>query len=145
MATAIMAIATGGAARRYPPAALAIVLLGLLLASASIGEVKEVFLTARWGALVVLPLALSWPLPRRLEELSFELGAGALAAVLALSALWSIDPTLTLMRAVSFGLLLLGVVRLVRSRAWSPQEVVDAVRRYAGALWTERLDAVHPG
>lgn len=153
IATAAMAIATGVAARRHPPIALAIVLLGLLLASASVGEVKEVFLTARWGALVVLPLALFWPLPRRLEELSFELGAVAVTAVLALSAVWSIDPKLTLMRAASFGLLLLGVARLVRSKAWSPRGVVDVIAALSVTvglasvvLWSVRPDiAVYVG
>lgn len=153
IATAAMAIATGVAARRHPPIALAIVLLGLLLASASVGEVKEVFLAARWGALVVLPLALFWPLPRRLEELSFELGAVAVTAVLALSAVWSIDPKLTLMRAASFGLLLLGVARLVRSKAWDPRGVVDVIAALSVTvglasvvLWSVRPDiAVYVG
>ena len=153
IATAAMAIATGVVVRRHPPIAVAIVLLGLLLASASVGEVKEVFLAARWGALVVLPLTLFWPPPRRLDELSFELGAVAVTAVLALSAVWSIDPKLTLMRAASFGLLLLGVARLVRSKTWDPSGVVDVIAALsvtAGlasvVLWSVRPDiAVYVG
>ena len=127
--TAAIAVVTAVTARRSPPTAFAVVLASLLLASASIGEVKEVFLTARWGALVTLPLVLLWPLPRRLHELTLELVALGIAAVLALSATWSIDPELTLMRAASFGFLLLAVARLVNlsGRAWNPRRFVDAI------------------
>lgn len=40
-----------------------------------------------------------------------------------------------------------GLLMITGLDNWSAprDEVVDAVRRYAGVLWTERIDAVHPG
>ena len=151
--TALMAAATVVLSRRYPAAALALVVGGLLLASSSIGDLKDVFLTARWGGLVALPLSLLWPLPRRLQDLRVELAVVGITAVLALSAVWSIDPELTLMRAASFGLMLFGVVRLVNRLAWSPAALVAPIAALAGVvaavsllLWLLRPDiAVYVG
>lgn len=128
-----MAFTTAIAARRHPPAALALVLVGLLLASSSLTAVRDIFLTARWGGLVALPLVLLWPLPRRIGDVTLELGAVAIAVALALSAVWSIDPQLTLMRAASFGLLLLGLASLLTlsGRAWNPRGFVDAISAVA--------------
>ena len=151
--TALMAAATFVLSRRHPSAAFALVVGGLLLASSSIGDLKEVFLTARWGGLVALPLALLWPLPRRLQDLSLELAVVGITAILALSAAWSIDPQLTLMRAASFGLMLFGVVRLVNRVASSSGALVDSIAALAGVvaaasvlLWLLRPDiAVYVG
>lgn len=145
--TALMAVATAVTARRCPPAAVGIVLVGLLLASASVSEVRDVFLTARWGGLVVLPLVLLWPLPQRLDELRLELAAVGITAVLALSALWSIDPQLTVMRAASFGLLLVAVARVASSTVVRTPRLVDVlailsivVAVASLLLWWERPD-----
>lgn len=134
--TAAMALATVVAARRHPPTALALVLAGLLLGSASLGEVREVFLTARWGALVALPFALLRPFPTRPRDAVLELGAIGGGLILMLSALWSIDPELTLMRAASFTLLLLGLARLRNPLVggWDPRGSVEAIAVMAAAV-----------
>lgn len=153
--TALMAATTAITARRHPPAALGIVLVGLLLASASVTEIREVFLTARWGGLVALPVALFWPPPRRLGDIRLELAAMGITLVLALSALWSIDPELTLMRAASFGLLIVGVTRAASPSVtrWSTGRAVDVlavlplvVTAASLLLWLARPDiAVYVG
>jgi hypothetical protein len=122
--TAVMATLTVIVSRRYPAVAFGIVLVGLLLASSSIIWLKEIFLTARWGALVALPVSLMWPFPRKLNELRLEWIVVGITTIIALSAFWSVDPQLTLLRAASFGLLLFGIVRLVNRRDGAQSDLI---------------------
>ncbi|HUP32693.1 MAG TPA: transporter substrate-binding domain-containing protein [Gaiellaceae bacterium] len=100
-------------ARRSLALAFAAVLVALLLASSSIGAVKEVFLDLRWAALAGLALSLLWPLPRPRELTRLQLVVLGVVPLAAASALWSIDPRLTLLRTVSFALLLWALVAAV--------------------------------
>jgi hypothetical protein len=57
-----------------------------------------------------------------------------MTAIFALSAVWSIDPELTLLRAASFGLMLFGVVRLVNRSSRDPGALADAIAALAGLV-----------
>jgi hypothetical protein len=134
------------AARRSLAAAFAICLLALVGASCSIPELRDAFLTARWPPLLALAAVLAWP-PRAVfaRPSRFEWLLVAAVAVALASVAWSVDPRLTAMRAVSFGVLLFVVVQLARrERAADLCLAIAAVTVLLGAgsilLWLVRPD-----
>ena len=87
-----------------------IAMLFLLVgANSSISWIQDVSLTGRWGALAALAVSVVWTLPLRWRARP-QRGLGiVLAAFLALalvSTAWSASPHWTLMRTISFGVLL---------------------------------------
>lgn len=106
LAVAAVAVGCFVTGRRSPAAGFALVLVALIGASSSIGPVKELFLQVRWGALAGLATAFVWPLPTRAEATRSVLLVLSIPVVAVASAAWSIEPRLTILRALSFGTLL---------------------------------------
>lgn len=112
-------------ARKSWSAAIALTVFGMLLGSCSFWEVQSRFLTARWGGLAALlaAFALRTPLPRRdsWRKTPWLALAGIIAVLAIVSAVWSIDPTLTVQRAVAFSALLWVAFVLVWQKLSEPQ------------------------
>src|SRR4051812_28647344 len=87
---------------------VSLTLLALLASNSSLTGLKSNFLVARWGALAAAALVLLPELiradatvRRRLLPLAF------LPALGVLSAIWSVDPRLTVERSATFGVLVI--------------------------------------
>lgn len=107
IAAGIAVAATLIAFRRSAGAALGVLLACLIASNSSILWLKSPFLTARWVALVTLALLLLPGLRRSsAAALSRVALLTILPAVFLLSATWSVEPRLTVERAVSFGIML---------------------------------------
>lgn len=94
-------------------------------------------MTARWGALAGLAGAVTWSLPMRELKRPFAAACALAAVVAAVSAMWSIDPALTISRAASFALLLWIVVaaappRLMRGS--SPRAFAESLAPLSGVI-----------
>jgi O-antigen ligase/ABC-type amino acid transport substrate-binding protein len=133
-------------ARRSIGGAIVITFAALVAANSSFSQVKSAFLEARWGAIVSLAVILALSL-RRLDRSSLRalLPLLVLPALGLASALWSVDPRLTVARVASFGLLLaIGgglAARAVRDRR-ELDGVVDWLSVLAGAMLVASLLAV---
>jgi O-antigen ligase len=106
---------------------IAFVALLLLLvgANSNITWIQDVCLPARWGGLSAVALSVVWTFPLRWRARP-QRGLGVVLAVFVLYALvstiWSASPHWTLMRTVSFGVLLWAVFAGVRPSLSDPDE-----------------------
>ncbi len=121
-------------ARRWWAFAVALTVFGMVLGSCSFWEVQSRFLTARWGGLAALLLTIAWRArPPRFDRSSiarWHLIAGVIAALVLVSAAWSIDPSLTIQRAVAFSALLAVAFVLVWQKVSEPRmadQLVEAL------------------
>lgn len=106
VAVVVAGLIVAGARRVSTAAPFALTLLALVLANGSILRLKHVFLDARWGALVGCAAVLGIELLRDRAALRRLLVFAGLPVLGLVSALWSVDPRLTVERSASFGLLL---------------------------------------
>jgi O-antigen ligase len=117
------------AARRSYAVAVAATLVALVFANGSVPGLKDVFLTARWGALAALAAAslVFFAEIRRADR--WQLGVlAALPAFAVVSAIWSVDPRLTIGRTVAFtSMLVVAVGAGLRARSKGGQEFVDGL------------------
>jgi O-antigen ligase len=128
-AIAVVAAATVVAAsRRWSTAApIALTILALVLSNGSVSQLKDVFLNARWGALAAAAAAFAFELPRNPRDLVRLLPLAGLPGLGLLSAIWSVEPRLTIERGASFGLLLVVAVGAAARWRRDPAEMRRAV------------------
>lgn len=102
---------------RSQTAAFVAMLFLLVGANSNIAPIQDVSLTGRWGALAAVALSVVWTLPLRWRARP-QRGLGAILAVFLgyalLSTAWSASPHWTLMRTVSFGVLLWAIFAGIR-------------------------------
>lgn len=138
--TALAAIVVFLVTRRSLRFGLALTILALVASNGSNVRVKELFLTARWGALFALAAALLVSLRWRGIR---EGGQGLLILVAVLptlalvSALWSVDPRLTIERAGTF--VVVSAIALACAVRWrrdesDSDELVDGIAASNGAV-----------
>lgn len=108
-----MLSATSTVAGRWPvPIALYVTVVAFAAGSSSVAEITRVALRLRWVTLFALAAAAVALVGTRLQErrslpgLWFVPFPGALVVLAAVSAVWSVDPSLTLRRTASFAVLL---------------------------------------
>jgi O-antigen ligase/ABC-type amino acid transport substrate-binding protein len=121
-------------ARRSIGAGLALTLTALIAANSSFSHVKSAFLEARWGAVVALALVLAtafWG--AGLRSLRPLLPLLVLPALGLVSALWSVEPRLTIARVISFGLLLV-IGAGIATRASRDRDVIAVVGDWLSLL-----------
>jgi ABC-type amino acid transport substrate-binding protein/O-antigen ligase len=93
--------------RRSRGTALAVVLACEIASNSSLTWLKQPFLAARWAALITLALLIAPEFRRAPRRLILRVGLLAILPALAtLSALWSVEPQLTLERAATFAVML---------------------------------------
>jgi O-antigen ligase len=136
--------------RRSLALGFTLLIAALIAASSSVATVKEPFLTARWGALVGIVLAVAWPLPTSVLKWPMAAACALASTVALISAAWSIDRSLTLARAASFALLLWVVVAAARSRSvrgGNPSAFVIGLGALSGGVLLSSLSLwlINPG
>ena len=111
-AVAALAVLLGG--RRSLGLSFALAVAAATLANGSLSGMKELFLTARWGALAALAVvAVRAAAPEVTAEGLLRLAPlAALPGFALISAAWSTDPRLTIERSLAFGVLLLSAAAL---------------------------------
>jgi exopolysaccharide production protein ExoQ len=118
--TVLLALFTFWLARRNRAAAVATTVFFVACGSSSVIWVKYTFLTVRWGPLIALALAVFLTRRRDLHLRSVHLVVLAMLLLAFASAGWSITPSLTLQRAVSFSVLLVLVLLLAEDARGDP-------------------------
>ncbi len=124
--------------RRSPGTAFAVVVAALCASNSGFLWLKQPFLTARWAATIALAVLLLPELRRADAAARRALALLAILPALCLaSALWSVDPRLTVERAFSFALVLWIVAALALAWRREPAELssfVDALAVLAAVV-----------